>query len=64
MKKALIIGGGGFIGSNIAKFLLENREYNVDVIDNFSRSASGKTPLLERYKNSERLKNNMEILCK
>ncbi len=56
MKKALIIGGGGFIGSNIAKFLLENREYNVDVIDNFSRSASGKTPLLERYKNSERLK--------
>ena len=55
MKKALIIGGGGFIGSNIAKFLLENRDYNVDVIDNFSRSTSGKTPLLEKYRDSERL---------
>ena len=47
MKKALIIGGGGFIGSNITNFLLENRDYSVDVIDNFSRSVSGKTPLLE-----------------
>lgn len=56
MKKALIIGGGGFIGSNITQFLLENRDYVVDVIDNFSRSKNGKTPLLERYKDSERLR--------
>ena len=56
MKKALIIGGGGFIGSNITKFLLENRDYNVDVVDNFSRSASGKSPLLEKYRESDRLK--------
>lgn len=56
MKKALIIGGGGFIGSNIAKFLLENRDYAVDVIDNFSRSAGGTVPLLEQYRSSERLK--------
>ena len=56
MKKALIIGGGGFIGSNIAQFLLENRDYTVDVIDNFSRSANGKSPLLEQYRSSERLK--------
>ena len=56
MKKALIIGGGGFIGSNITQFLLENRDYNVDVIDNFSRSATGTTPLLEEYRGSDRLK--------
>ena len=56
MKKALIIGGGGFIGSNITQFLLINRDYNVHVIDNFSRSAIGKTPLLEKYRNSGRLK--------
>ena len=56
MTKALIIGGGGFIGSNITQFLLINRDYNVHVIDNFSRSASGKTPLLEKYRNSGRLK--------
>lgn len=56
MKKALIIGGGGFIGSNIAKFLLESRDYEVVVIDNFSRSANGTTPLLEKYRNNDRLK--------
>ena len=56
MKKALIIGGGGFIGSNITHFLLENRDYNIDIIDNFSRSVSGKVPLLEKYHESDRLK--------
>ena len=38
MKKALIIGGGGFIGSNITQFLLENRDYNVDVIESSDAS--------------------------
>ena len=56
MKKALIIGGGGFIGSNIAKFLLENRDYQVHVVDNFSRSPDGKSRLLEKYSNSKKLK--------
>lgn len=56
MKKVLIIGGGGFIGSNITRFLLENRDYNVDVIDNFSRSSGGKNQLLEKYRDSNRLR--------
>ena len=56
MKKALIIGGGGFIGSNIARFLLNEREYKVDVIDNFSRSADGKSRILEQFRDSGRLR--------
>ena len=56
MKKVLIIGGGGFIGSNITQFLLKNRDYNIDLIDNFSRSSSGKAQLLEKYSDSDRLK--------
>ncbi len=56
MKKVLIIGGGGFIGSNITRYLLENRDYVIDVVDNFSRTTNGKSPLLEEFKESKRLK--------
>jgi len=35
MKKALVSGGAGFIGSHIAEMLLE-RKYKVTVLDNFS----------------------------
>jgi UDP-glucose 4-epimerase len=56
MKKVLIIGGGGFIGSNITRYLIENRDYKIDVVDNFSRSSDGKSPLLEDYGESGRLK--------
>lgn len=37
MKKVLILGGAGFIGFNIAKYLSENRDYNITIADNLSR---------------------------
>ena len=36
-KEVLLLGGSGFIGSSIAKFLLKNREYNLTIVDNFTR---------------------------
>jgi len=36
MKKVLILGGAGFIGYNITKFLAENREYELTIADDFS----------------------------
>ena len=35
-KHALIVGGAGFIGSQLAKVLL-SLDYQVTVVDNFSR---------------------------
>ena len=35
MKKALITGGAGFIGSNLCEFLLK-KKYKVNVIDDLS----------------------------
>jgi nucleoside-diphosphate-sugar epimerase len=55
-KKALIIGGGGFIGSNIAKYLMLNRDYTIDIVDNFSRSSSHEIPLLKEFNGSDRIK--------
>jgi len=37
MKKILITGGAGFIGYNLAKKLITNYNYKVDLVDNFSR---------------------------
>jgi UDP-glucose 4-epimerase len=40
-KKILIIGGAGFVGINLAKFLLQNRECELTLADyNFSRDTS------------------------
>jgi UDP-glucose 4-epimerase len=36
-KKVLLLGGAGFIGLNISKYLAENRNYEITVADNFSR---------------------------
>jgi nucleoside-diphosphate-sugar epimerase len=35
-KAALVLGGAGFIGYNIIRFLIENRDYYLTVVDNFS----------------------------
>jgi len=42
MKKAIILGGAGFIGINIAKYLLKNRDYHVTIADNLSRGKMDK----------------------
>ena len=36
-KKVLLLGGAGFIGFNISKFLAENRDYSITIADNFAR---------------------------
>ena len=36
MSKVLITGGAGFIGTHLARYLVDNG-YNVDLVDNFSR---------------------------
>lgn len=43
MKKVLITGGAGFIGSNLALHLLQ-KGYNVTVLDNLSRQIHGDDP--------------------
>mgnify|MGYP001206136708 FL=1 len=55
MKKTLILGGGGFIGSNIQKYLLSNEDCHIDVVDNFSRNPSKKEQLEETTKAKKRL---------
>lgn len=36
-KKVLLLGGAGFVGMYIAKYLSENRSYKITVADNFAR---------------------------
>lgn len=36
-KRVLLLGGAGFIGFNITKYLAENRNYQLTIADNFAR---------------------------
>ncbi|MGB5027304.1 MAG: NAD-dependent epimerase/dehydratase family protein, partial [Chitinophagaceae bacterium] len=36
-KNVLLLGGAGFIGFNIARYLAENRDYKLTIADNFAR---------------------------
>ena len=55
LKKVLILGGGGFIGINVAKALLERGTYDITIIDNFSRG-NEQLIQLSPYESSARYK--------
>ena len=42
MKKVLVSGAAGFIGSNMVKFLLDNSDYKIIGVDNFNSGDSNK----------------------
>lgn len=44
-KKVLLLGGAGFIGLNISKYLAQNRNYDLTIADNFSRGQKDETLL-------------------
>lgn len=48
-KRVLILGGGGFIGINVAKSLLSNGNYDLTLVDNFSRGRENVKKLAESY---------------
>ena len=54
-KKVLILGGGGFIGVNIARRLLRQGSYEVTIVDNFSRG-NDRLSQLSPYKPSVKCK--------
>ncbi|MEM6725378.1 MAG: NAD-dependent epimerase/dehydratase family protein [Bacteroidota bacterium] len=51
MKKACLLGGAGFIGMNLTKFLAENRDYELTIADNFFRGKMDDqlTALVEKH---------------
>jgi UDP-glucose 4-epimerase len=51
-KKVLILGGAGFIGFNISKYLAENRDYELTIADNFMKKNKDEEfeALVSKYK--------------
>lgn len=47
----MLLGGAGFIGFNIAKYLAENRDYSLTIADNFARGKQDTlfTELVQKY---------------
>ena len=56
MKKVLLIGGAGFIGMRIAKYLLaQNRSYEITIIDSFFRGKADEELLRLKHQHNIRL---------
>ena len=52
MKKILITGGAGFVGSNLSQYLIMKKDIKVNIIDNLT---TGKLSNLSELLNSENL---------
>lgn len=55
-EKVLLLGGAGFIGLNIAKYLIDNRDYEIHIADNFFRSGGKKDTALLTLEANKRVK--------
>jgi UDP-glucose 4-epimerase len=55
-EKVLLLGGAGFIGLNIAKYLIANRSFEVHIADNFFRSGGKKDSEIELLEQNDRVK--------
>jgi len=55
MKKVLVTGAAGFIGSNMVKFLLENTDYYIYGIDNFQNGRSNEN-FIKNIENNYKLR--------
>ena len=62
MKKAVVTGGAGFIGSNLSKELLD-QDWQVNIIDNFEAGKTSNVPLGAKiYQTDLRYKENEETI--
>jgi len=54
--KVLLLGGAGFIGYNITKYLAENRDYDITIADNFFRAGGKIDELLQKLIDQHNIK--------
>ena len=61
MKKIIVTGGAGFIGSHIALLLLE-RGYDVLIFDSFANSSSNVIERIEKFLDNKALKYKLRVI--